>query len=140
MTERRPLTPKQENFAQRFVELGNASEAYRRSYDASRMKPSTVNRKAVELLANGKITARVRELQAAARKRHDVTVDSLTRELDEDRALAHTAKQAGAAVSATMGKAKLHGLLTEKREHAVSEGLATVLKEIDGRTRGLPSG
>ena len=30
----RPLTPKQERFAQAYVELGNASEAYRAVYEA----------------------------------------------------------------------------------------------------------
>ncbi len=58
------LTPKQEAFVRAYVETGNASEAYRKIYNASRMKPETVNRKAKELLDNGKITARVDELRA----------------------------------------------------------------------------
>ncbi len=44
------LTTKQEKFCQSYVELGNASEAYRRSYDASRMKTESINRKAKELM------------------------------------------------------------------------------------------
>ena len=114
----RSLTPKQERFALLYIELGNASEAYRQSYDAPRMKPTTVNRKAKELLDNGKIAARIEGLQAAARKRHEVTVDSLTADLEDDRKLAHKANQAGAAVSATLGKAKLHGLLKDRHEHS----------------------
>jgi len=62
------LTPKQEAFAQAYIETGNASEAYRQTYNASRMKPETVNRKAKELLDNGKITARVDELKAELAK------------------------------------------------------------------------
>ena len=58
------MTPKQEAFCLAYVETGNASEAYRRAYDAARMKPGTVNRKAKELLDNGKITARVDELRS----------------------------------------------------------------------------
>jgi len=58
------VTPKQEAFCLAYVETGNASEAYRRAYDAARMKPGTVNRKAKELLDNGKITARVDELRS----------------------------------------------------------------------------
>ena len=82
------------------------------------MKPTTVNRKAKELLDNGKIAARIEGLQAAARERHEVTVDSLTADLEDDRKLAHKANQAGAAVSATLGKAKLHGLLKGRHEHS----------------------
>jgi len=50
------LTPKQEKFVQVYVECGNASEAYRRVYNAGSMKPQTVNKRASELLLNGVIT------------------------------------------------------------------------------------
>ena len=45
-----------------------------------------------------------------------MTIDGLTDELEAARILAYNNGQASAAVSATMGKAKLHGLLVEKRE------------------------
>ena len=57
------LTPKQEKFCLKYVETGNASEAYRQAYNARGMKPETVNRSAFELLENRKISARVAELQ-----------------------------------------------------------------------------
>lgn len=60
------LTPKQEAFCLAYIETGNASEAYRRSYSAGRMKPETINRKAKELIDNGKIAARLKELNAKA--------------------------------------------------------------------------
>lgn len=56
------LTPKQEKFCQEYIKTGNASEAYRLSYNASNMKPDSVNRKAKELLDNVKITAMLAEL------------------------------------------------------------------------------
>lgn len=59
---------KQEAFAQAYVKLGNKTEAYRASYDASSMKPATVNRKAKEVADNGKVTARVAELQGELAK------------------------------------------------------------------------
>jgi phage terminase small subunit len=74
------LTPKQEAFCQKYIELGNASEAYRVAYDAARMKADTVHVKACELLKNGKVAVRVEELQAALRRRHEVTVDRVMRE------------------------------------------------------------
>lgn len=75
------LTPKQENFCRFYIETGNASEAYRRAYDASGMKDAVIHVKASELLDNGKITVRIAELQADHRKRHEVTVDRLVQEL-----------------------------------------------------------
>ena len=41
------LTPKQEKFAQVYVETSNASEAYRQAYDALKMKPETITRKSL---------------------------------------------------------------------------------------------
>ena len=107
------LTEKQEKFCQKYIELGNASEAYRQSYDASRMPPTSIHVKANEVLNNVNVTLRIGELRAIHQERHMVTVDSLTDELEEARGLALTTEQPSAAVSATMGKAKLHGLLVD---------------------------
>lgn len=105
------LTVKQETFCQSYIETGNASEAYRRSYDASRMSATSVNRKAKELLDNGKISARVNQLKASHAKRHNLTVDDLIAELEEARqmALGASTPQVSAAVAGTMGKARLLG-------------------------------
>ena len=106
------LTIKQEKFAQLVVELGDNSKAYRGAYDASRMKPESVHRKARELIENVKVAARIEELRAEAAKAHRCTVESLLLELEETRvsALNRETPQCGAAVAATMGKAKLCGL------------------------------
>lgn len=116
------MTPKQEKFCTLYVELGNASEAYRQAYDATRMKDATVNRKAKELLDNGKITARLGELRAEHAERHGTTVDDIARMLHEDRKFARTQMSPAAAVSATMGLAKLYGHLREKHEHSGPNG------------------
>ena len=80
------LTLKQELFCLFYLETSNASEAYRRAYDVGPdTKPETVNRKAAELLANGKITARISELRAALLKKHEITLDAW---LEEHRAIA----------------------------------------------------
>lgn len=119
-----PLTPKQEAFALAYVETGNASEAYRRSYNAEKMKPSVIAVKASELLANGNVAVRVAELQAAHVERHEITVDDILRELEEARALAAGGEkpQPAAMVAASMGKAKLLGMLTDKMEHSGKDG------------------
>ncbi|HHQ2447331.1 TPA: terminase small subunit [Raoultella ornithinolytica] len=118
------LTPKQEAFCQAYIETGNASEAYRTAYAADKMKSESINRKAKELLDNGKITARVAELQGEIKQRHNVTIDSLLAELEEARKAALTADtpQSSAAVAATMGKAKLVGLDKQIVDHTSSDG------------------
>lgn len=106
------VTEQQEKFAQAFVETGNASEAYRRSYNTSRMAVNTIAKRASEMLDNGAVAGRIASLRQVHTKRHNVTVDSLIAELEEARIAALTAEtvQASAATGATMGKAKLLGL------------------------------
>lgn len=118
------LTIKQEAFALAYVETGNASEAYRQAYDAAGMKPASINRKAKELMDNGKIAARVEQLQSKAVERHEITVSDLIRELEEARVAASTSEkpQAAAMVAATMGKAKLLGLVTDRQELSGKDG------------------
>jgi hypothetical protein len=107
------LTPKQRKFAESYVECGNASMAYRLHYNVEHMNPASVRRAAKELLDNPNIAPTIRELQAAHRQRHDVTIDSLVDELEEARSFAMVVGHIGAAVAATMGKAKLYGLITD---------------------------
>lgn len=76
----RPLTIKQEKAVQAFIRLGDKSAAYREAYDCSGMKPASINRKAVELFENVKITARIAEYQQKTAKRHEITVDRLVEE------------------------------------------------------------
>ena len=104
------LTTKQEKFCKSFIETGNASEAYRQSYECQKMKGPTINRNAVALLDNSKIATRVGELQLNLQKKFEVTVESLSKELDEDRQLARSLGQPGAAISALNVKARIHGL------------------------------
>ena len=85
-TSGRGLTPKQEKFCQLYIELGNASEAYRQSYDCSKMTTEVINVKASELLnKNGKITVRVEELRQAHQQRHNLTLDNIIADLQEYR-------------------------------------------------------
>ena len=69
------LTIKQESFCQEYLKKGSASEAYRGVYNARNMKVETIHRKAAELMANGKVTARIEELQSRIRKDNKITLD-----------------------------------------------------------------
>jgi phage terminase small subunit len=111
------LTPKQEAFCLAYVQTSNASEAYRRSYDvAEETKPETIWSEASRLVADPKVSARIVDLQEKAREIALVSVGSLTDELEKARSHAMAdPKGAAAAVSAIMGKAKLHKLLDEEK-------------------------
>lgn len=116
------LTPKQDAFAMAYVETGCAAEAYRHAYNAENMAETTIWPNASKLLKNNKVATRVSQLKERAQKRHDMTVDDLTEMLKSDREMARDIKQPSAAVSAVMGMAKLHGLITDKAEHTGKDG------------------
>ena len=115
------LTLKQEGFVRAYIENGgNATQAYRDSYSADGMSEKTLNEAASRLLKNSKVAARLEEYHQRTQKRHQINVDSLTADMMENRELALQTAQAGAAQNASMGLAKLHGLLVEKQTHEVS--------------------
>lgn len=118
------LTPKQEKASIKYVECGDKSEAYRHAYNTTNMKKESVWRKAVELFDNVKVAARVEELQLEHRKRHNVTVDSLTSELEEARNLAKEINNPSAAVAAIVAKGKLHGLMIDKKQITNKDGVS----------------
>jgi|TARA_B100002003_G_scaffold1901_1_gene1843 hypothetical protein len=112
------LTPKQERFAQSCVEtLGALSLSYRDAYDADNMSDEAVKVEAWRLAhLHAGVGARIEQLQKATARRHGVTMDSISDELDENRMMALEERAPAAAVQATMGKARLHGLLVDKQE------------------------
>ena len=114
------LTAKQEAFCLAYLQTGNASEAYRTAFDVSpETKPETIWSEASRTLAIPKVSARVLELRDAAREIALVSIGSLTQELEEARTHAmKDEKGASAAVSAIMGKAKLHKLLEDDKQTA----------------------
>lgn len=123
MGDTKPLTVKQEKFCRAFIGPadGNASEAYRTAYNAEKMLPSTVNRKAKELIDNGKITARIDALRAEYAAQNAITVEEISGALRRAVDGASAAGQWSAASQAALGLAKLGGLLVEKRELSVDD-------------------
>lgn len=109
-------TCKQEAFAKFYVETGNASEAYRRAYNAGTASQPIIATRAYEVLNNRKVAVMVQQLKDASAKRHAITVDTITEMMIEDRLQAKDLGQTAAAISANMGLAKIHGLIIEKRE------------------------
>lgn len=116
-----------------YIETGNASEAYRQSYNCSKTKPESINRLAFDLLQNIKITSRIDELRAKHAERHNITVNDLIKELEEARkaALSAMVVQSSASVAATMSKAKLLGFLDKKEEDKSIDLVETLNRLID---------
>ncbi len=74
----------------------------------------TVN--ASKLLRQAKVLDRVAELQGFGAAAVEVTVASILADLAEDRALARELGMVSVAVAASMGRAKVAGLIVERKE------------------------
>lgn len=99
-----------ERFAQELAKGKTATEAYiLAGYKANDGNAAT-------LKGNQRVADRLIELQTIAAKSVALTVHDIARQLDEDRVFAQRQGSAAAAVSATMGKAKVLGLIVEKSE------------------------
>lgn len=118
--------PRHEAFAQALFKGKTADEAYvLAGFKANRGNAAT-------LKANQNIVKRLAELQERSAKKVEITVESLALELEEARSLALTEKQTSAAVSATMGKAKLFGLGSETRKLTGTIQVVTITaKQLD---------
>jgi len=112
-----------ERFAQELAKGKTATEAYTAAgYKGDRTAAS-------RLSSNVNIAARVAELQSKTVKKAEITVQSLADELEEARAIALAEKQSSAAVSATMGKAKLFGFGIERRHLSGTVSVINITSE-----------
>lgn len=97
-----------EKFAQELAKGKSKVGAYKAAgFDGDRTN-------ACRLATNGNMIARVGELKAKAAEHTIVTIADIAQQLDEDREFARELESAAAAVSATMGKAKVLGLLEDR--------------------------
>lgn len=120
----KPLTLKQENFCLAFIESGNASESYRRSYDVSKMNEASINRKAKDMIDNVKIRARVSELRKPIIEAAQINLAGHLRDLRVLRDRAEKEGRYSAAVSAEIARGKASGLYVDKIEINLMNGLA----------------
>lgn len=75
------LTIKQERFIDKYLECGNASEAYRFAYDCSRYSEEAIWANASKLLKNAKVLLRVNEKQALLREKGQITKEQVLHQL-----------------------------------------------------------
>jgi hypothetical protein len=121
--------PKHEAFARSLAEGCSLVDAYERAgYGRNRGNAARLN-------ADESIRGRVAELQQTAAQATSVTIESITRELDEAKAFARETGAAAAFVTAIMGKAKLNGLLIDKVESKSTLDIAARLTAAKRRAR-----
>jgi phage terminase small subunit len=102
--------PRHERFA---LLLAEGLSAYA-AYEQAGYKPHDGN--CIRLRGNERVQARLAELQQAAQKKTEVTIESLMAELEEARVKAVSLDQMSAAVKSISEKAKISGLLVQKVE------------------------
>ena len=110
----RPFTKKQQAFIQAFVyqDLTNTECAFRAGY-------SVPTQSASMLLNDPRYTHvqnKIRELQETNQKKYEITFEKVARDLQMIRDAAVEDGSYGAAVTAELGRAKLAGLMVDKKE------------------------
>ena len=75
------LTAKQEKAIQEYMSLRDKTAAYRSAYNCENMKPATINRRAKDFFDDGKIKARVDQLEAKLLEKNMIKADDVIKEL-----------------------------------------------------------
>ena len=117
MSKAKTLTPKQQRY-DRFVSEMLVDGNVTRSAKAAGYSEKTAYSQGHRLLKNVEIANAIKAGQKDIAKRNGLTIDDIIKELEEARTAALTAEspQSSAAVAATMGKAKVLGMLVDKSE------------------------
>lgn len=125
------LSEKREKFCLLLVSGKTLIEAYRQSRPAGMMDSNTASCRARDLLRCPEVLARIAELrrpaERAARRKYQYTLEAALAECDEAMALAMSLAQPSVMVSAILVKAKLSGLVVEKKEerYGLLDGITT---------------
>lgn len=126
---------KHELFAQAIAKGESASAAY---VSAGYTKNDG---NAIRLKGNEKVALRIAELQERAAIKAELGILDIVKMLREDRDLAHQIEQPGAAVSASLGIAKVLGLVKDKTELTGKDGeplkFEQVQNDADAFTRAV---
>ena len=109
-----PLTSKQQKFVQLFVyqDLTNSECAFRAGYK----HPKVVASQLLHHPDFRHFQDKIQELQEGEQKKYEITFDKVARDLKVIRDAALEDGSYGAAVSAELGRAKLAGLMVERKE------------------------
>jgi len=131
----RPLTKKQQKFVQLYVyhDLTNTECAHRAGYS----HPAQVASMLLHDPRYAHIQEKVKELQEGEQKKYEITYEKVARDLLEIRNSAMEDGSYGAAVTAEMGRAKLAGLLIDKKEIRLGRIDQMDKAEVEARLQAL---
>lgn len=124
------LTKKQEDFALAYVESGNASDAYRRTYAVKSMTEKSINETASRLLKNVKVAARIAELRAPVIEKAGLTLEKHLDDLLRLRNMAVKDAKWTAAIQAEIARGKAAGLYVERTELTGKDGAPIPLTNV----------
>ena len=110
------LTAKQEAFCHAIVSGMTQADAYRSAFNASKMKAATIQEAASRLMADSKVSARVAELRAPVVEKLQYNLEQAMLEAAEAFEVSRSKENGGAMVAAVTLRAKLNGLLVERKE------------------------
>ena len=130
-----PLSKKQQKFVQLYVynDLTNTECAHRAGY----AHPAQVASMLLHDPRYAHIQEKIRELQEGEQKKYEITYEKVARDLLEIRNAAMEDGSYGAAVNAEMGRAKLAGLLIEKKEIRLGRIDQMDREEVEARLQAL---
>lgn len=121
------MTPKQTAFVREYLIDRNATQAAIRAGYSEETARSIGS----ENLTKPDIIKAISDAEAKLQERCNVTVESVTKMLNDTFMAATTEKQHAAAVSAAMGIAKLHGLIIDKSQNENRNITADELPDAD---------
>ncbi len=133
------MTPKQERFVQEYMIDLNATAAAKRAGYSEQTAYSQGQR----LSKNVEVKAAIQGLQAKFRERMEVSKESVTAQLNTAYDMAEANGQTAVMVQATMGIAKVHGLLIDKTEEVkptagmTPDELKVEMERIDAELKAL---
>jgi len=138
-----PPTEQQSAFAREYMTNGGkAVEAYKLTYgDKEGWSAEVMSTAAYKIKVSSGVQREIKRLRSIADQKCMVSLEQLTKELDENRELAKGLGKPEAMNAATMGKAKLHGLVTDKRETKLGLAGEFMNQMLDNLpdTTGLPN-
>jgi phage terminase small subunit len=75
------LTLKQETFCLNYIKYGNATQAFKATYETWNMKPKTIYNRSSELMKREDIKGRIEELKKKVEKKALLSIDGVLAEL-----------------------------------------------------------
>lgn len=107
------LTPKQEIFLTEYLNMHNATAAYKVAYNCENMTEKTIGNNAYILKNHKGIVAKMKELKKPVAKNLGITIEYITEELKYAIAIAKKKKDPNNIIKGCDSLSKLHGLNKE---------------------------